>query len=870
MKIRNFLLIFFLIISITFLLFLFSGNKKNALQHISADKLATKHYPSDHYFMQRTWPDAKPSVQALKKGLTQAKYSAQSRSGHDFDQIAWTVQGPGNIGARINTVALHPTDPNIAYVGFSTGGVWKTTNLQQQNNATWTPIFDSQPFSSTGDIALDPNNPQTIYVGTGDVNISGYPFIGDGLYKSTDGGSTWQHLGLEQQSIVSKIIVDPSNSDIIYAATMGLPFFPNTQKGLYKSMDGGNSWSQILFVSDQAGIIDMMINPDNPQVLYAAGWDRVRNNSESIIWGPGAKIYKTTNGGNNWTPLSGGLPTDDQGRIGLAMSGSDPDVIFAMYVDTNSNLQGIYKSVNAGTNWTEIPTDEATTGLSPFALGGFGWYFGKLRVNPANDDHLYLLGVDMWETTNAGGTWDRATPPWWQYTVHADKHDMVFAPTANHQFNFVLATDGGLYAQYDSTWYDMENIPTTQFYRVAWNPHTPADYYGGAQDNGSTGGNSSSINSWPRIFGGDGFQMEFHPNDPNLFLAETQNGGIVATFDGGYFWEGGTDGINNSDRRNWDMPYLLGHTDPNTLYTGTYRVYKGAIIAPYVVWDSISPDLTDGTDNRYHTITTVHESPLDANQVYAGTSDGRVWRTNGNVTNWQNISAGLPVRYVTDIKASPDIADNVYVCHSGYKDNSFIPRLHRSTNRGDDWEDISGDLPDLAINDVYILPGHNDSVIFIANDGGVYGTVDAGTTWDRLGNNMPIVPVYDLEWNPVENTVIAGTFGRSIMTFPLDSVDLMPDSVISSAPPIIEKTPQLTVFPSPASEDVTVRFFNAEPGKGYDLVVLDASGKVIHRIQGKEYGKVEKQFNVNNWPAGMYVVKIKIRHNVIVEQFVVH
>ncbi|MCB0642764.1 MAG: hypothetical protein KDC44_14045, partial [Phaeodactylibacter sp.] len=406
---------------------------------------------------------------------------------------------------------------------------------------------------------------------TGDPNISGYPAIGDGLYKSEDGGATWMHLGLTETRIISKIVIDPSNTQNLYVGTMGLPFEPGPDRGLYKSTDGGANWQEVLTISDQAGIIDLLINPQDPNVLYAAGWDRIRNNFYSLVSGPGAKIYKSVDAGLNWTPLAGGLPQDEQGRIGLAMSAQNPDVLFAEYVDPGSNLFGIFKSEDAGATWNEFPTNGLDMGL----LGGFGWYFGRIEVNPNNHDDVFLLGVELWRTQDGGQNWDLANPPWWMYEVHADKHDIAFGPQGS-AYDFLLATDGGLYANVgDEDFIDIENIPACDFYRVAHNPHQPDQYYGGMQDNGSSGGNAAMMNDWPRIFGGDGFQMAFHPDNPDVFYVETQNGSIRVTGDNGDSYNSLSNLMYSDDRKNWDTPYQISAHDPKVLYIGTYRAYKG-------------------------------------------------------------------------------------------------------------------------------------------------------------------------------------------------------------------------------------------------------------------------------------------------------
>jgi photosystem II stability/assembly factor-like uncharacterized protein len=836
-------------------------------QRKAYNRLDEKHQPGEEFFLQRSYPDGQFSIRAYTRGLEEARQSdALARTVNGFDET-WTTQGPGNIGARINCVVANPQNENIIYAGFSKGGVYRTTDGGQN----WSPIFDDQLFLSTGDIVLDPNDPNIVYVGTGDVNISGYPSIGDGLYRSVDGGDTWFNLGLEAQRIISKIVIDPTNSNRIFAAAMGLPFERNNDRGLYRSEDNGANWEQVLFLSDSTGVIDVVMNPQNPDIMYAAGWDRIRNNVESLVSGNGARIYKTVDGGDNWTMLEGGLPNDiPHSRIGLEISGTDPDVVFVQYVGTSLQLENVYKTTDAGNSWFPIPTNEVSTGLPEGILGGFGWYFGKIRVNPNDDNDIFLLGVDLWRTLDGGNSWFMATPPWWEYSVHADKHDLVFLPSGN----ILLATDGGLYRTDINTeiWEDIENIPTTQFYRVAYNPHQPDFYFGGAQDNGSTGGNAAGINEWARIYGGDGFQMAFDPGNPDRFFVETQNGNISVTEAGGAFFDDATFGIDFSDRRNWDMPYFISPHNSQVLYTGTHRVYRGEGSNPF--WSTISEDLTDGTDeqHRYHNITTIAESPLLEGLLYVGTGDGNVWRSGNAGNSWEAISSGLPDQYVTDIVASATDEDVVYVTYSGYRDNDNLARVHRSANRGDSWTDISADLPDLAVNALLVLPDFSDSILFVATDGGIYGSVNQAESWERVGTNMPYVSTYDMVLNPSKNELVAGTFARSIMSYPLDSLieSIQPeveDTMMVNQQEVFVIPNQLDIWPTIASDFIQIELGNIEENRPFEIVILNNAGVLLYHQKGQGQSG-SYRVDVSDWGSGLYFVKAKIRHQVLGGKFV--
>ncbi|MBA2422300.1 MAG: T9SS type A sorting domain-containing protein [Chitinophagales bacterium] len=796
---------------------------------------------NEDFFLIRSYPDAYIDPRAYDAGMK----DAIARKNTARDEQLWSLEGPGNIGGRINCMAIESGNENVIYAGNASGGIFKTTD----GGITWLPIFDAQPYLAIGAITIDPNNHQTIWVGTGDLNISGYPFIGDGVYKSVDGGATWVHMGLTEESIVSKILVDPSNSNTIYASTMGIPFFESSNRGLYKSLDGGISWQQILFVDEDAGIIDMVMDPLNAQIIYASSWNRIRSNQLSIVYGPDAHIYKTTDGGITWSTLTNGLPTFNTGRIGLAISKQNSSKLYALVVDTTHFVQGIYKTLDGGASWSNV-----TGNFSNETYGGQGWYFGKIYVNPQNDDEIYVPGVDLQRAMNGGTYWNQATPPWWTYEVHADGHYMDFVNGST----FFYCTDGGMYKTTDdcNSWTDAENIPNTQFYHVAYNPFQPADVFGGAQDNGTTGGNSSFIDYWSRIYGGDGFKPIFDPINNNLFYVETQNGGLAYTANGGFDYFDFTNGIDESDRRSWDMPYIMSPQDHTRFFCGTYRIYE-MIGAPGGYWSAISTDLTDGIiyEDRFHVITTISQSSLNENFLYAGTSDGNVWSsTIGGI--WNNVTSALPDRYVTSIAASPSDATTVYVTHSGYKYNDFIPHVHKSTDNGQTWTDISGDLPQMGVNDILIMPGAEYRLI-VATDAGVYYTNNGGLNWNRLGSNMPMMAVYDIELNPAFNTLIAGTFARGIWTIGLNDITGVQE-VFNYGDGI------LSLYPNPVKDAL---HFTLDDVKVIEATVTNSSGQIVYSSKITSAGS-EFSLSVESLPDGMYLVEAKAGEKRWVEKFV--
>ena len=814
---------------------------------------------SEQFFLQRSFPDDVFDFTAYDKAIRQALKDAQPhRSTSGFDD-AWVVEGPNNIGGRFNVMAINPTDNNIMYAGLSTGGIFKTID----GGANWNPIFDDQPYLSIGCITLDPVDPNIIYVGTGDVNISGYPFIGDGVYKSNDGGANWTHLGLTNERIISEIKINPTNTQVIYAGTMGLPFIRNNERGLYKSVDGGANWNQVLFVNDSTGVIDLEMDYDHPDTLYAATWNRIRNNHESIWHGVDAHIYKTTDGGANWTILTSNLPTGDYSRISLTMSGLDPQILYCTFADNTAELYEIYKTTNGGTTWNTL----AANGLNnPF--NGQGWYSGGIFVNPTNNNELWLCGVDLWKSTNGGANWAMGAPAWWTYDVHGDHHDVVFSNT-----KVFACTDGGIFSKLftSTTWNDEELIPSNQFYRITVDPWNGL-YSGGVQDNGTTEGNAASINNWVRLNGGDGFQSRYNSDDANYFYYETQNGGISETYDGGNNWNDVGSLPDPADRRSWDMPYLLSVHDQYTMYLGTDKIYS--YIANSGVATPISNDLTDGNiyGDQFHNISCLAESWVDGNNLYAGTSDGNVWNSTTGGAIWNDVTAGLPDRYVTSVQSSPSIANRVYVTHSGYKENDFIAHVHRSENNGTSWTDISGDLPQLAVNDIYILPHHNDTVLFVSTDGGVYATLNSGTNWERLGTGMPVCAVYDLDYDSLNKKLLACTYARSLMSYGTDTlfyqapVDTTHDTTFVAG---INNFP-VQVLPNPASDEVKIIFENSVNTNSVFISVYNSEGKpekefsLNHELRTTNY-----YLNVSEMENGVYYFVIKQNGKTSVKKIVV-
>lgn len=800
------------------------------------ERMAEKFYPEEGHMMAKNYPEKTFAYKAYESALSTIKKTIDASTSRNG---SWVNEGPGNIGGRVNTIAIHPFNPNEMMLGYGYGGIFKTDNSGED----WYPVFDGEDITTISDVKYSPNG-ETIYVGTGDLNISGYAKNGRGVFRSTTGGDDWERIGLENAGVIAEIGMSEVDLNVIYAASMGIPFIRNEHRGLYKSINGGDDWEQVFYLNDSTGVIDIEVHPEDPNIVYAATWTRIRNNEESILESEQTGIFKTIDGGETWTRLTNGLPVGNLIRPGLTMFEGNPDVLYSIFVHDNQDtlcsngyhLEGIYKTSDAGESWTEVNTSEES-GLPCTILGGFGWYFGKIRVAPFDENAIYVLGVDLWGTGDGGATWSRTVPPWWQYSVHADKHDLTFVDNKMY-----LATDGGAYSADWGIfeWEDIEDNVTTQFYRVALSPHEPGNFFGGAQDNGTTGGNEGNINEWPRIFGGDGFQMVFHPTNPDVYYVETQNGSIRMTRDGGENYESGTRGLSGS--RNWDMQYIMSSADPEILYTGTNRMYR-SISDTIPFWVAISGDLTDTLDTYgfQHNITTVDESSVNTDYLYCGTTDGFVWRSLDYGETWDQINDGLPRRYISDVKASKYDENTVYLSIQGYKDNDNTPYLYKSVDNGDTWESISGDMPQIAINDILLDPSDpDDGTIFIGTDGGVYYTKNGGLNWERLGDNMPIFPTFDLEITP-DRLLVAGTFARGIYTFDLSQLDQT-----SAQDIVIENS--LRIYPTASYQQVIIE--QKDRKEQLDIEILGMNGEKV--FEGKH--RNGESLDIGFLSSGTYIV----------------
>ncbi|MBT8381905.1 MAG: T9SS type A sorting domain-containing protein [Ignavibacteria bacterium] len=818
-------------------------------------KQKVEKYPSDWFFMQRAFPLGEIPLEQYYDALQQSIQLQELNRSNELNP--WILEGPTNIGGRISDVELSSTSFDTIYAGAASGGVFKSTD----GGTNWFAIFDETLAMSIGDIVLDPTNPNTIYVGTREVNGGGgsVTYGGNGVYKSNDAGNSWTHLGLEATEYISRIIVNPQNPQVVYLGAMGKLWGKNSERGLYRSTNGGGSWENKLFISDSTGCIDVAINPADPNIVYAAMWERIRRPDRRSYGGATCGLYRSSDAGETWTELTNGLPNNSPnvGRIGISVSASSPNIIYTIYADNIGYFAGVYVSANGGDSWTRT-NDGSLSSL----FSSFGWWFGNIRVDPVNPDNVFVLGLDVYKTTNAGNSWFYSSG-----SMHVDQHGLYVHPQNN---SFIVAgNDGGIYKSTNggSIWTKFSIMPITQFYTCEVDYQLPERLYGGTQDNGTNRTLTGNLNDWNRIYGGDGFYVLVDPTDNNFVYAESQYGGFGRSTNGGSNFTYGLNGVSGSDRFNWSTPYIIDPTNPAKLYLGSHRVYRSTNRA--VDWTVISPDLTNGppTGNQvYGTITTLAAAASDTNVVYAGTDDGNVWVTLDGGTNWTNISASLPVRWVTRVAVDPYDAMTAYVTLSGYRYDEHLPHVFRTTDAGTSWQDISSNLPEAPLNDI-IVDQNIAGRLYVGTDVGVFYTDSLGASWDYLGTSMPISPVTDLVLHNPTRTLIAATYGRSMY-----SIDLTIITETESENLPLENFVLYQNYPNPFNPTTKMKFtiptspLNPSPYQGegnrerlITLKVYDVLGNEIATLVNEEKpaGSHEIGFDATVLPSGIYFYKLQ-------------
>lgn len=693
-----------------------------------------------------------------------------------FSGMRFRSIGPAVTSGRVIAFAVDPTDRGKYYVAVASGGVWKTVNA----GTTFTPVFDGEGSFSIGAIALDPKNPATVWVGTGERNSQRSVGYGDGVYRSDDGGRSWRNMGLKTSEHIGRIAIDPRNSDVVFVAAQGPLWSGGGERGLYKTTDGGRTWKAVIPGTENTGATDVVIDPSNPDVMYAATWQRRRHYYTLINGGPESAVYKSTDGGNTWNRLRSGLPPGDLGRIGLSISPANTNVVYAT-VEAGGTLSGIFRSNDRGATWERMNPNIAQ-----------GMYYGQIVADPKDVDRVYVPNVQN-QVSNDGG---RTLQNLGERLKHVDNHALWVDP--NNTDYILVGCDGGIYESFDagSNWHFKANLPVAQFYDIALDTDVPFyNVFGGTQDNNSLGGpvktrSSSGIANadWFATNGGDGFQSRVDPKDPNIIYAESQNGGLIrfdkrtgervsiAPMEG--------KGI-ESQRYNWDSPIIISPHSNTRLYFAGHKLFKSDNRGDD--WKVISGDLSRGVDRNtlpvmgkvwgpdaiakhqstalYGNASALSESPKKQGLIYVGTDDGLIQITENDGGSWRKVDkiAGIPESsYVQRILASQHSEGTVYALFNNHQNGDFKPYIVKSTDAGKTWTSIASNLP--ARGSTYaIAEDHlNPNLLFVGTEFGAFFSVDGGRKWIQLRGGLPTIAVRDIAIQKTENDLVLGTFGRGI------------------------------------------------------------------------------------------------------------
>ena len=713
-----------------------------------------------------------------------------------LSSLRWRSIGPAVASGRIADIAIDPTDRSVWYVAASSGGVWKTTNA----GTTWDPIFDNYGSYSIGAIALDPSNHLTLWVGSGENNGQRSVGYGDGIYKSIDGGRSFRNMGLETSRHIGMVAVHPDDSDVVFVAAIGNLWQDGGKRGLYRTSNGGETWENVLEIDEHTGVHEVYFDPRNPDWMYAVSWQRRRHQWTMIDGGPGSGIYKSTDGGDTWREINRGLPGGDKGRIGMAISPQNPDVLYAI---VEANGGGTYRSENMGESWSRTSSYQS----------GAAMYYHELYADPHRFDRIYAHDTFLQMSEDGGETWGRLPTP----GVHVDFHAMAFDPEDPE--HIIVGNDGGLYETFDfgGSWKFFSNLPLTQFYKVATSNDEPFYYvYGGTQDNNTLGGPSQTLNNsgilnsdWYVTLGGDGFDPVVDYENPDIVYSQLQHG-VLSRFDRRTKERLDIQPQESADgpplRWYWDAGLHMSPHDSKRLYFGAQILFQTDDQAS--TWRPISGDLTRNIDrnqlevmgrvwsvdavakNRstsvFGHIVSISESPLVEGLIYVGTDDGLIQVTEDGGQNWRAVESfpGVPdTSFVHDVEASLHDPNTVFAVINNFKRGDFNPYVLKSTDRGVTWTQITADLPEgptFSIVQDHVEP----DLLFLGTEFGAFTSVDGGGSWLRLSSGLPTIPVRELEIQKRENDLVAATFGRSFYVIddytPLRELAARSDEVLAS------------------------------------------------------------------------------------------
>lgn len=720
--------------------------------------------------VQPAWGQRK-AKKNKKKQVETEKPATPTFDASLYDNLKWRNIGPFR-GGRANAVAGVLGSPNLYYAGYTGGGVWKT----EDGGLHWKNISDgSLKSGSVGDIAVAASDPNVIFVGMGEHAVRGVmTTYGDGVYKSIDGGKSWNHLGLDKTRHISDIVIHPTDADIVYVAAQGALHGPSEERGVYKSTDGGASWKKVLYVDENSGASSLSIDQTNPRILYAATWDHRREPWMVRSGGPGSGVYKSIDGGETWKKIENGLP-GEMGKIGISVSKADPNRVFAI-VESEKKEAGLYRSDNGGKSWKHMTSDQLLTARS--------WYYMEVFADPVNANVVYVLNAPMMRSIDGGKTFSRVS------VGHGDTHDLWINPDDNT--NMILGDDGGAEITYNTgaSWSTLNNQPTAQFYRVNADRQFPYKVYGGQQDNSSvvissrTNGRGITEKDWTRGPGCESAYIAFDPDNPRFLYGGCYQGIIevldMKTGEGKDIMEYASlnFAVKPQDlkyRFNWNAPIIASPHDPNTIYHAGNVVFKTTNGG--LDWEVISPDLTRNDTTKqdvgggpftnegaggenYNTIYYLIESSLEQGVMYAGSDCGLVHITKDGGKNWSNITPpDLPESMIQSIEVSPHDKGTAYIAATRYKFNDFAPLSYKTTDYGKTWTLIKAGIDQDDFLKVIREDPKQAGLLYGGAERGFYVSFNAGKSWDRLQGNLPVVPVTDLIIR--DNDLVAATQGRA-------------------------------------------------------------------------------------------------------------
>jgi photosystem II stability/assembly factor-like uncharacterized protein len=771
--------------------------------------------------------------------------------------------GPAIMGGRIVDVAVVESKPSTMYVAAASGGVWKTTN----NGTTWRPVFDQQETLAIGAVSVAASNPAIVWVGTGEANPRNSVSWGKGVFKSTDGGQTWQHMGLPTTGHIGRIVIHPHDPNVVFVAALGRLWGANKERGLFQTIDGGRCWRQVRLGDSDTGCIDVAFDPRNPAVVYSAAYqvrrDAFDGGNPAVQTGPGSGLYKSVDGGATWYLMQIGLPHRPLGRCGLAVSRKDPHTLFAV-VQTDRTVTvtpgqqpasagpvdtgGIFRSDNQGESWIKV------NDLCPRPF-----YYGQIRIDPNDTNRIYVLGVALYSSTDGGRSFSAHTGQ----ELHSDHHALWIDPRDTD--HLILGGDGGIYFSYDrgTSWEHINNLPIGQFYGVGVDSSRPYRIFGGLQDNGSWGGPSRTpcaegiLNTdWLRILGADGFGCQVDPTDSHVVYAEGQFGMLrrlnVHTGDTAEIRPQPAKGA-AALRFNWNAPVLLSPHDPRVVYFGGNHLFRSADRGDS--WDIISPDLTGGTPGPSpdfgHTITTIAESPLRRGLLWVGTDDGHVQVSADGGTTWKDRSQRLPgvpaERYITRLECSHFAPGTVYLSLDRHRHDDRAPYLFKSTDLGSSWVSLVGDLPaDVPVH-VIRQDARNEHLLFAGTEFGLYASLDGGSHWSRVSNGLPPVAVRDVAIQARESELVIATHGRSLYVLDIAPLEQLAPDTLARSVHLFDPKPARVTFTQRARDANGVKAFaGVNPPEGAVLyyylrepllqppqvVISDSQGRMAARLRG--------------------------------------